>query len=97
MKKKSTADVVVPKLLLDQIIGQERSVELIRKAAIQKRNVLLVGLLGIGKSMLALAMSCINAGPVHAESLKGKYLLHIPFLGHVKLFFFDDLPRLLRG
>jgi len=53
----STAEIPVPKNLLDQVIGQERSVELIRKAAAQKRNVLLVGVPGTGKSLLAQAMS----------------------------------------
>jgi len=61
---KSTADIRVPKKIIDQVIGQDTSVELIRKAAIQKRNLLLIGQPGIGKSMLAQAMAEIM--PVQA-------------------------------
>ncbi|MFH1586441.1 MAG: ATP-binding protein [Candidatus Diapherotrites archaeon] len=56
-KYPDTNKIEVPRKLIDQVIGQESSVELIRKAAAQKRNVLLVGLPGTGKSMLAQAMS----------------------------------------
>ncbi|MBI4043725.1 MAG: ATP-dependent protease LonB [Candidatus Diapherotrites archaeon] len=54
---KSTSDVEVSKRLVDQVIGQEEAVEITKKAANQKRNVLLIGIPGIGKSMLAQAMS----------------------------------------
>ncbi|MCX6803000.1 MAG: ATP-binding protein [Candidatus Diapherotrites archaeon] len=53
----STEEVSVPKQLLEQVIGQDNCVEIVRKAAAQKRNVLLVGLPGTGKSLLAQAMS----------------------------------------
>lgn len=53
----STEDIDVPELLIDQIIGHEGAVETIKKAAKQRRNVLLIGEPGVGKSMLAKGMS----------------------------------------
>ncbi len=53
---KSTKDVEVPKLLFNQVIGQEHAGEVIKKAAAQKRHVLLIGEPGTGKSMIAQSM-----------------------------------------
>jgi Lon-like ATP-dependent protease len=54
---KTTADIKVPELLLDQVIGQDKSVEIVRKSAEQKRHVMLIGDPGTGKSMVARAMT----------------------------------------
>src|SRR5512137_33003 len=55
-KFQTTADVKIPSQLVDQVIGQDDAVMVIRKAAEQKRHVILIGEPGTGKSMLARSM-----------------------------------------
>lgn len=52
----STADIKIPPQLVEQVIGQDEAVKVIRKAAEQKRHVILIGDPGTGKSMLARSM-----------------------------------------
>jgi Lon-like ATP-dependent protease len=47
----------VPESLIDHVIGQDEAVEGIKKAARQRRHVMLIGSPGTGKSMLGKAMS----------------------------------------
>src|SRR5687767_10184433 len=53
----TTAEIQVPEKLIEQVIGQDHAVTVVRKAAEQKRHVMMIGDPGTGKSMLARAMT----------------------------------------
>lgn len=71
---KSTADIEVPTRLIDQVIGQEHAVEVIKKAASQRRHVMMIGTPGTGKSMLAKAMAEL----LPKEELQDVLIYHNP-------------------
>lgn len=54
---KSTKELKLPEKLVDQIISQDPAVKIIKKAAQQKRHVLLIGSPGTGKSLISQALA----------------------------------------
>lgn len=53
----STAGVVIPTRLIDQVLGQDKAVEVVRLAARQRRFLLVIGEPGTGKSLLGQAVA----------------------------------------
>ena len=80
---KSTAEITTSNKIVEQVIGQDSAVNIIKKAAQQRRHVLLIGEPGTGKSMLGLAL---------AELIPKKKLVDILSYGNPN----DDHKPLIR-
>ncbi|MCD6229302.1 MAG: ATP-binding protein [Candidatus Diapherotrites archaeon] len=65
-KFESTKELRIKKTPLEQVIGQENAVEIAKIAARQRRNLLLVGPPGIGKSMIGDGIASLLPKPEHA-------------------------------
>ena len=70
----TTADIEVPDELVDQVIGQDHAREVVKKAAKQRRHILMIGSPGTGKSMLGKAMSHL----LPKEDLQDVLVYHNP-------------------
>ncbi|UCE09064.1 MAG: ATP-binding protein [Candidatus Thorarchaeota archaeon] len=61
---KSTADIDIPTDPFSKVIGQTHAVKLVKSAVSQRRHVLLCGVPGIGKSMIASAAYSLLPPPI---------------------------------
>ena len=61
----STSEIQLPTDPLDRVLGQQKAIEMAKIAAKQRRNLLLVGPPGTGKSMIAQALSLNLPAPTH--------------------------------
>jgi len=70
----STDEIAIPDELVDHVIGQDEARDIVKKAAKQRRHVMMIGSPGTGKSMLAKAMSHL----LPKEDLQDVLVYHNP-------------------
>ncbi len=54
---KTTKEIKISNLIIDQIIGQTQAIKLLKKIAKQRRHLLLIGIPGTGKSLIGQALA----------------------------------------
>jgi Lon-like ATP-dependent protease len=74
LQVETTEEIEVPDRLVDQVIGQDKARDIVRKAARQRRHVMMIGSPGTGKSMLAKSMSQL----LPKEELQDVLVYHNP-------------------
>jgi Lon-like ATP-dependent protease len=74
LKIDASDEITVPERLVDQVIGQDHARDIVKKAAKQRRHVMMIGSPGTGKSMLAKAMSQL----LPKEELQDVLVYHNP-------------------
>ncbi|MHB9288426.1 ATP-dependent protease LonB [Halobacteriales archaeon Cl-PHB] len=74
LQVESSEEIEVPDRLVDQVIGQDHARDIVKKAAKQRRHVMMIGSPGTGKSMLAKAMSQL----LPKEELQDVLVYHNP-------------------
>ncbi|MFH0863370.1 MAG: ATP-binding protein [Candidatus Altiarchaeota archaeon] len=96
---KTTADIRIPKDILDQVIGQPKAVKKVRLAMKQRRHLLLVGPPGVGKSMLAQGLANHLERPTEQINVVNNPMnMNKPFVevlknyGEIKLIDPTDVP-----
>jgi len=89
----TTEQVITPKNPFQRIIGQEHAVTIVQSAVKQRRHVLLCGVPGIGKSMLAKAAYSLLESPTQEIRLRHNKALPdrpIVVISHIEI---DESPN----